>query len=190
MQYLKGINAYQDIKPSAVTLGKFDGLHRGHELLISRVETHQNADDVVGIVIAFDMRPLWEKLGVQRDMLMTNEEKAKRLEGRVDYFIDCPFDETVSSIEAEMFIEEILVNHFHAKYIVVGSDFRFGHNKRGDYRMLQAFGEKYNYQVEVIDKICYEGREISSSYIKEELKKGNQQLANHLLGYRYDKKES
>jgi riboflavin kinase/FMN adenylyltransferase len=82
------------------------------------------------------------------------------------------------------------VKRFHAKYIVVGSDFRFGHNKRGDYHMLQVFGEKYNYQVEVIDKICYEGREISSSYIKEELKKGNTELVNHLLGYRYDQKES
>ena len=183
MQYLKGINAYQNTKPSAVTLGKFDGLHRGHELLISRVMAHQNEDDVTGIVVAFDMSPLWKKLGIERDILMTNEEKAERLDGRVDYFIDCPFDEAISSMEAETFIEEILVNRFRAKYIVVGTDFHFGHNKRGDYHMLQEFSQKYHYQVEVIDKICYEGREISSSYIKEELKKGNKELAKHLLGY-------
>lgn len=182
MQYIKGIEAYQNDKSSAITLGKFDGLHRGHEILISRVVEHQATDGVVGIVVAFDMSSLGEQL-------MTNEEKAERLDGRIDYFIDCPFDESISSMAAEVFIEEILVKHFHVKYIIVGTDFRFGYQKQGDYHMLQAFSQKYNYQVEVIEKTCYQGREISSSYIREELKKGNRALANHLLGYEYHSKD-
>ena len=86
---------------------------------------------------------------------------------------------------AEEFIEKILVDKFHAKYIVVGRDFCFGHGKRGDYHMLQEYGEKYGFQVDVVEKKRYEGREISSTYIKELLNEGKKELADKLLGYEY-----
>lgn len=176
MQYIKGIDNYQNTRSSAITFGKFDGLHQGHDLLIQRVEEHQKKDDVDGIVVAFDMK--------QQGNLMTNPEKAELLKDRINYFIDCPFDEKISSMEAETFIENIIVGIFHAKYIVVGTDFHFGYQKRGDYHMLQKHSEIYGYQVEVFEKKRYEGREISSTYIKEELKKGNMELVNHLLGHK------
>lgn len=176
MQYIKGIDNYQNTRSSAITFGKFDGLHQGHDLLIQRVEEHQKKDDVDGIVVAFDMK--------QQGNLMTNPEKAELLKDRINYFIDCPFDEKISSMEAETFIENIIVGIFHAKYIVVGTDFHFGYQKRGDYHMLQKYSEMYGYQVEVFEKKRYEGREISSTYIKEELKKGNMDLVNHLLGHK------
>lgn len=185
MKYIKGIEAYQDSRKSAITLGKFDGLHLGHELLVSRVEEYQKKDGVVGIVFAFDMRPMFEKLNKPYQFLLTNEEKASRLKERVDYFIDCPFDETIAHMEAEDFIENVLVKKFHAKYIVVGTDFRFGHEKRGDYHMLQKYGEKYGFQVDVMEKKRHEGREISSTYIKELLVEGKKELADELLGYSY-----
>ena len=185
MEYIKGIEAYNCTSPSAITFGKFDGLHQGHNLLITRVEEHQKNDGVVGIVFAFDMRPFFRKMNMTSDHLLTNSEKANLLRDRIDYFVDCPFDEHISSVEAEAFIEEIIVKRFHAKYVVVGTDFRFGHNKRGDYQMLQEYGKKLGFEVEVFDKKCFQGREISSSYIKEELKKGNIELANQLLGYEY-----
>ncbi len=185
MKYVKGIEAYQDTRDSAITLGKFDGLHLGHELLVSRVEEHQTQDGVVGIVFAFDMRPMLEKLNKPYKMLLTNEEKAARLDGRVDYFIDCLFDEQIASMEAEDFIEKVLVGKFHAKYIVVGTDFRFGHQKRGDYHMLLEYSKKFGFQVDVMQKKRYEGREISSTYIKELLTEGKKELADELLGYPY-----
>lgn len=175
MQYIKGIDAYQNTRDSAITFGKFDGLHQGHNLLIQRVEEHQKKHNVDGVVVAFDMK--------RPDILLTNPEKAELLKDRIDYFVDCPFDDTISSMEAEKFIKDIIVGIFRAKYIVVGSDFRFGYQKRGDYHMLQRFSEEYGYQVEVFEKKCYEGREISSTYIKEELQKGNMELVNHLLGH-------
>ena len=187
MKYVKGINAYQDTRDSAITLGKFDGLHLGHELLVSRVEEYQEQKGVVGIVFAFDMRPMLEKLNKPYQMLLSNEEKAARLDGRVEYFIDCPFDEQIASMEAEDFIKKVLVEKFHAKYIVVGTDFHFGHGKRGDYRMLQDYSEKYGFEVDVIEKKRYEGREISSTYIKELLAEGKKELADELLGYEYKK---
>ena len=83
----------------------------------------------------------------------------------------------------EKFIEDVIVGIFHAKYVVVGTDFHFGYQKRGDYHMLQEYSEKYGFKVEVFEKKKYEGREISSTYIKEELSKGNVELVNRLLGY-------
>ena len=187
MIYIKGIENYHGTRPTAITLGKFDGLHKGHELLIERVVKHQSEDDVDGIVFAFDMSPLFRKLNKEADFLLTNEEKAKRLEGRVSYFVDCPFDSNISEMSAENFIEKVLVEQFHAKFIIVGTDFHFGYQKRGDYHMLRKYEDKYGYHVEVLDKIKYEGREISSTYIKEELQKGNKELVNYLLGYEYIK---
>ena len=183
MQYIKGIDAYQNTGDSAITFGKFDGLHQGHNLLIQCVEKHQQKDDVDGIIVAFDMSPLFQKLNKKPDILLTNPEKAELLKDRIDYFVDCPFDERISRIEAETFIKDIIAGTFHAKYVVVGTDFRFGFQKRGDIHMLQKYSEKYGYHVEVFEKKCYEGREISSTYIKEELKKGNMDLVNHLLGH-------
>lgn len=180
MQYIRGLEAYHDTRPSAITLGKFDGLHLGHELLITRVEQHQKSENVVGIVFAFDM----SRNG--QNTLLSNEQKAIKLDGRVDYFVDCPFSDQISHMEAETFIEDVLVKRFHIRYIVVGTDFTFGYQKRGDYKMLQKYSSQYGYKVEVIKKKCYHGREISSTYIKEELEKGNHKLVDTLLGYHYE----
>ena len=185
MKYVKGIEAYQDTRNSAITLGKFDGLHLGHELLVSRVEEHQAQDGVVGIVFAFDMRGLYEKLNKPYPMLLSNEEKAARLNGRVEYFIDCPFDEQIASMEAEDFIEKVLVDIFHAKYIVVGTDFHFGYQKRGDVRMLAKYAERCGYELTIVEKELYKNREISSTYVKEELLQGQIETVNKMLGYSY-----
>lgn len=177
MQYIKGINTYHNTNRTAITLGKFDGLHLGHETLISQIIAHQEKDGVDSIVFAFDM--------AQPNNLMTNEERAAKLEGRVDYLVECPFDQSISHMEAETFITQILVEKFAVKYLVVGTDFRFGYQKKGDYQTLIDYAKRYDYQVEVIEKKRYQDVEISSTYIKEELKQGNMAFVNTLLGYPY-----
>lgn len=178
MQYIKGIENYQNENRTAITLGKFDGLHLGHELLISRIMDYKKKDFVDSVVFAFDMNV---------EHLLTNEEKAKRLEGRVDYFLDCPFTEEISSMKATDFIKNILVDKFHVKYIVVGTDFRFGYQRQGDVQMLKNFAKEYGYKVDALEKKQYKGRVISSTFVKEELKKGNIDVVNELLGYSYKK---
>lgn len=185
MQYIKGIENYKNDNKTAITLGKFDGLHQGHELLISRVIQHQKQDKVDSVVFVFDMSPFYQKMGMVYERLLNNEEKVARLDERVDYFVECPFVDSIAKIEPEAFIENILVGIFHAKYIVVGTDFRFGYNRRGDVQMLKEYSSIYDFQVEAIEKKQYQGREISSTYIKEELKKGNVSMAEELLGYSY-----
>ena len=112
MQYIKGIDAFREEKRTAVTLGKFDGLHRGHQKLIEKIRSYAG-NDCVSVVCAFDM---------QRSCLMTKEERKKLLAGKVDYLIDYPFTGDLMTMEAERFIQKILYEKLHAAHIVVGSD--------------------------------------------------------------------
>lgn len=175
MQYFTEMNSYHNEKQSAVTLGKFDALHRGHQKLIEQVCKYAD-DQTVSIVCAFDMG---------KQALLTKNEKREQLKEKVDYLILCPFTKKIREMEAETFIQEILVNRFHASHLVVGTDFRFGHGKRGDARMLEQYAEQYGYQVDVIEKETLDGKIISSTYIRELLAEGNIVRANLLLGYTY-----
>ena len=87
-------------------------------------------------------------------------------------------------MEPELFIKWI-VEALTIKCIVVGKDFRFGHDRAGDYRTLEKFASKYGYEVIVLEKMQEDGRDISSTYVREEIAKGNIPKANHLLGYEY-----
>ena len=116
---------------------------------------------------------------------MTNEERRAFLEDKVDYLIEIPFTKELMEMEAEKFIEEILHKKLHAAHIVVGTDFNFGHEKRGN-QMLEKYAAKYGYTVDVVEKAYYKDREINSTYIRELLLDGNVPLANELLGYPYE----
>ena len=185
MHYIKGIDNYKSKKRSAVTLGKFDGFHKGHMKLVDQVRMLSEEQDVTSIICSFDMRPLYERIHSDARLLMTGDERDKRLENKVDYFIDCPFTKEFSMMEAEDFIENILAGIFHAAYVVVGEDFCFGHGKRGNIHMLAEYAEKYDYQLIVFEKERYEGRIISSTHVKEALAEGDMELAEKLLGYPY-----
>lgn len=184
MQYIRGIENYNCQNNTAITLGKFDGLHRGHQKLIEQVKKYADKQ-IKSVVFSFDMIPFFEKQGKQKHILMTREEKCLRLEKQVDYLIECPFVEQIYTMEAETFIEEILVKKFHAKYVVVGTDFHFGHQKRGDIYLLEKYQRQYGYKLIVIEKEMYEEREISSTFIKEEVREGNMEKVRELLGYPY-----
>ena len=185
MDYIREIQAYQCEKESAVTLGKFDGLHRGHQKLIQRICEKKEKFHVKTIVFAFDMNPFFRQKGLVRKGITTNEERKERLSQVVDVLVECPFDERISTMTAEDFIEKILVQTFHAKYIVVGTDFRFGFEKKGDVAMLAAYAEKNGYELTVVSKEMFGNREISSTYIREELEKGHLENVNQMLGYPY-----
>ena len=185
MQYIVGLDHYYNKNRTAVTLGKFDGLHLGHEKLIEKVIECADRNQIESVVCSFDMSPFFRDLNVERKIIMTEEEKKHRLDGRVDYLVDCPFTSEFSRISAEDFVEDILVGIFHASYVVVGTDFCFGYKKRGNVAMLRELQQKYGYELIVLEKERYHDRVISSTYIKEALAEGNISLANALLGYRY-----
>lgn len=184
MQYIRGMEPWGSFDAAAVTLGKFDGLHRGHLKLIERVQSYAGKD-IKSVVFSFDMVPFFKEKGLNKKNLMTSEEKRLFLEDRADCLIECPFVEDIYTMEAENFIKEVLADQLHAKYIVVGTDFHFGHNKRGDIHMLRQYENVYGYKLDVVEKEMYASRDISSTFIKEEVEKGNIELVEKLLGRPY-----
>jgi riboflavin kinase/FMN adenylyltransferase len=169
-------------EPTALSLGKFDGVHRGHEALLAYLHKKQK-EGLKTAVFTFDIPP--KKLTENNNyrVLSTNAEKQEILrEHGVDYLLQCPFTDEVMCMEAEAFVDWI-VRDLNVKSIVTGEDFRFGHNRRGDHALLAELAPRYGYELKVVEKLQYRGRDISSSYIREEILKGDIETANLLLGY-------
>jgi riboflavin kinase/FMN adenylyltransferase len=169
-------------EPTAISLGKFDGVHRGHEALLAHLR-QKKEEGLRAAVFTFDIPP--KKLTENNNyrILSTNAEKRKILEERgVDYLLQCPFTEDVMHMEPEDFVGWI-VRELNVKSIVTGEDFHFGHNRRGDHVLLASLASKYGYELKVVEKLRYKNREISSTYIREIILKGDIETANMLLGY-------
>lgn len=177
MKIIEGTTEFQIEEQTAVSLGKFDGLHLGHQLLVERI-LKKKKEGLKSLIFTFDFG--------DRPVLLLPQEREELLRRRgVDYLLECPFVEEISHMEAEDFVKEILVRRLHARYLAVGTDFHFGHHRKGDYRLLKRMGAEYGFEVEVVEKACWQGEEISSSRIRRELEQGNMELVGQLLGYAY-----
>ncbi len=184
MKYIKNTTDFYIEEKTAISLGKFDGFHRGHELLMKRLR-EQKRQGYQTVIFTFDIPPQKGVSRVEAKVLTTNEEKRHLFErAGVDYVVECPFTPTIMCMEPEAFIEKI-VRQLHVGYIVAGEDFHFGHKRSGDYRTLQACAQRFGYQVVIEKKIKEDARDISSTYIREQIEQGNIKKANHMLGYHY-----
>ncbi len=115
---------------TAVTLGKFDGIHKGHQKLVSKILGYKK-QGFASVVFTFLDYPLSVLSGTVKKTLLTDEEKEEILrEKGIDYLIEYPFDTTLMSMEPEQFVKEILIDKLNCSVIVVGSDFRFGYQRK------------------------------------------------------------
>ncbi|HKM21928.1 MAG TPA: bifunctional riboflavin kinase/FAD synthetase [Lachnospiraceae bacterium] len=166
---------------TAVAIGKFDGIHKGHEKILQELLARKSKG-LKTVVFTFDTPPTSVFYGKNQKVLTTNAEKRAMLESfGVDYLIEFPFYEETAAISAEAFIEDILVNRLHMKAIIAGTDCRFGHKGLGDRVLLQKYGELYQYETVIVTKELYQGQEISSSFIRGEIESGSMELANEML---------
>lgn len=184
MIYLRGTTKFQIEEPTVMTFGKFDGIHRGHKMLLDTL-LEKKQDMYKAVVFTFDIPPRKEVSGDGGEVLTTNEEKLHIFENMgIDYVVECPFTPEIRNMEAVDFIR-MMVNKLHVKYMVVGTDFHFGHNRAGDYKLLMEYAEEFGYEVQVVEKMKDGDRDISSTYVREEIKAGNIEKANELLGVPY-----
>lgn len=185
MEYITDITDFHMKEPTVISLGKFDGLHRGHECLLDYLALKKK-QGLRTVIFTFDIPPS-QKLDAKSrtKVLTTNEEKQKLfLRHGIDCLMECPFTEELRCMEPEDFVE-MLVKRLCMKSMAAGTDFHFGYNRRGDYKLLQTLAEAYGYEVEIIEKVRENGRDISSTYIREEISGGHIEKANQLLGYSY-----
>lgn len=174
-----------DFGPSAVTIGKFDGVHGGHRAVIARLRAEAAARGLVSAIVTFDRHPLAllrpEACPVA---LVSNDQKLELLAATgIDATLMLTFDRELSSLPAEQFVEAILVGALHVGVVLVGSDFRFGARGLGDVALLEQLGRSNGFEVVVIDDVRPKGeRRVSSSWIRELLTEGRVAEAGELLG--------
>lgn len=185
MRIIEKTTAFELHSPSAVAIGKFDGIHRGHQSLLRHV-LEQKDRGLQAVVFTFDPSPAAFFSGIDLPELTTKEEKRRIFAGLgIDVLIEYPLDPLTAATEPERFIEEILVGQMRTAYIAAGTDLSFGKEGKGDAKLLADLAGRFCYQVEIIEKICLEGVEISSSYVREVVKRGDMETARRLIGDAY-----
>jgi riboflavin kinase/FMN adenylyltransferase len=186
MEFYQNTTDFYIDGPCAVTLGKFDGFHRGHQVLLEEL-LKAGEQGFKTVVFTFGTNPRAQVTGKAEELLLTNEEKEALLQNKgIQVLIEYPFNDSVARMSPEDFVREVLLSRLHAEKIIVGSDFGFGYRRAGNVALLQQMSETCGYELVVKDKIkTKEGLDISSTYIKGLLKLGHMEQVNELLGYPY-----
>ena len=173
------------MQPAAVSIGKFDGIHRGHKQLLDRV-IRKKEEGMQAVIFTFDPSPA-EFFGKHPVRSVTTRAEKRRIFERmgIDVLIEFPLTEETAAMSPESFVESVLVDKMHTSYLAAGTDVSFGSGGRGDHALLVSLGKRFGLTVEIVDKICVDGREISSSFVREELEKGNMERVAELIGAPY-----
>ena len=184
MRYTTGTCGFSSDTPCVITLGKFDGLHRGHKKLLERVVDIAGERKLTSVMFTFEVSPYTLTKDNRHRVLLTNAERCQMLEQTdLDWLIECPFDEHMMHMPAEEFVREILVKRLKAACLVIGPDFRFGHKRVGDASLLERMGREYGFSVEVLSKEMYGDRAIASTVVRESILRGEMEKAADVLGY-------
>ena len=166
----------------AVALGFFDGVHIAHQKIIKSAVSYAQKNSLSPVALSFDISPLEILAPEKVKYLTTQKQKAALIEelgARAEFL---PLSRKLLSMEPEDFISDILIKEYHIKYVVCGYNYRFGKNGRGDTSMLQEFGRRYDFTVEICECEMLHGESVSSSRIRELISKGDIHGANELLG--------
>ena len=184
---------YTDLKDFSalnpvVTIGTFDGVHLGHRKVIRRLQ--ELAHKVKGETVIFTFYPhprlvLSEENNGLR-LINTLEEKKVLLEAAgIDHLVIYPFTKEFSKLSYVEFVEQILVKQLGMKYLVVGYDHRFGHNREGKYEDLKVFADQLNFKIERQDVLNMDKINVSSTKVRKAISEGDIKTANKYLGYRF-----
>jgi riboflavin kinase/FMN adenylyltransferase len=186
VQLFEGVSEVPaDFGPSAVTIGKFDGIHAGHRAVIAALREASTERGLTTTVVTFDRNPL-SLLAPEicPDALISNAQKAQLLEAAgVAATLVLAFDRSLSEQPPDKFVTEVLVTALHARVVLVGADFRFGVRGSGNVELLQELGILHGFEVRLIPEVTAEGRRrASSTWIRELLEAGNVAEAADVLG--------
>ncbi len=168
---------------SVVTIGVFDGVHRGHQKVIARAAELAADLGLPCVVITFDPHPdEVVRPGSHPPLLSSGARRPELLaELGADAVMVLPFTLELSRMGPDEFVQSVLVDRLHAARVIVGEDFRFGHRAKGDIALLRELGEKYDFMAEGVPLVA-DGDTISSTAIRERLAEGAVEDAAHLLG--------
>ena len=185
MEIFRDIRTIPNYEDSIVTIGTFDGCHRGHQDIIKNVTYNAQLKNCKSILITFDPHPrhiLNPKNKIP--MLMHIDRKLNFLKSfNLDTVLVIPFDKNFSKVTAYDFLNDIILNHFNASKIIVGRDHHFGFNREGSPQFLKKLSIENKYEVEIIEPIKDSDMIISSTRIRESIQNGFVRRASFELGW-------
>lgn len=170
-----------------MTIGNFDGLHLGHQRVIERLAEHGKRLNLPAVAMVFEPQPLEYFLGDHAPSRLTRlrEKVIHFAKLPVENLVVVPFGRSLSDVDAEQFIQEILLAKLNVKHLVIGDDFHFGKARRGNFALLQHFGQQHGFTVEATSSFEIDGLRVSSTLIRDALGEGDLALAKALLGRDY-----
>jgi riboflavin kinase/FMN adenylyltransferase len=184
MLSISTLHEAMDIGPTAVTIGKFDGIHLGHQALIAELISAASEHSLKTVLVTFDRHPdaLLNPANLKWPLIGQGQKAELVSAAGVDAMLTLAFDERLASQPAEDFIQETLVDALHAKIVIVGEDFRFGAGGAGDVSMLHDLGQQLGFEVRVVPSATVDGAKVSTSAIRALLDLGDVAGAAKLLG--------
>ncbi|MCH5250632.1 MAG: bifunctional riboflavin kinase/FAD synthetase [Lachnospiraceae bacterium] len=185
MRIIQGTTDFKLENKSAVAIGKFDGMHLGHQKLLNKVLEQKN-NGLISVIFTFDPAPEAFFRGRLLQGLMTKEEKRFAFDKLgIDVLIEFPMNKETAATEPERFVTEYLTGKLGAAVIVAGTDISFGNKGAGDAELLKRMAKSNGYHAEIIDKVTFEGQEISSTLIRDTVRRGDMESVTLLMGEPY-----
>lgn len=188
MKVYTNIEDFKDVKNPVVTTGTFDGVHLGHQKIISRLKEAAREQNGETVLLTFYPHPRMVLFPEDNELklLNTQQEKIELLEKYgIDHLIIYPFTKEFSRLTSVEFVRNILVNKIKTKRLIIGYNHHFGRNREGSFEHLKEFGPLYGFEVEEIPAKDIEHIEISSTKIRKALQTGDIKSANAFLGHIY-----
>lgn len=182
MQIIENTTEFYIPEKTAIAIGKFDGIHRGHKALFGCLR-EENKKGLKTAVFTFRPSPSVYFGGANMKELTTDAEKRQLFEQMgMDYLVEYPFDSRTAGVEPEAYVVDFLLGRMNGVFIVAGEDVSFGKGGKGDRALLEKLAGEYGFTLRIIPKLMFEQREISSTFVREEVLKGNMERAEALLG--------
>ena len=185
------INGLHNLRPRhrgcVLTVGNFDGVHRGHRALIEALCAEAKSLGVPSMLMTFEPQPREFFAGEKLPARLTRfREKVHLLKQTgLDRLLCLPFNERTANIEADWFAGEFTVDKVGAKHVVIGDDFRFGRGREGDFALFQKYGDKFGFTVSAMSTLLEGQQRISSTLIRQTLAAGDFPTAAQMLGHEY-----
>lgn len=187
MHLTRDITSIESLENGCVaTIGNFDGLHRGHQLIIRQLHEQAIQHQLPKVIISFEPLPV-EHFSAEKALRISPfRDKVRQLDQLgIDHFLCLRFNNAFANMPPESFVKNALINHFKVRSLVVGDDFCFGSKRQGNYELLQSMGAKHNMQVSNNQTCSDDGGRISSTRIRHHLQNGELEVARMLLGRPY-----
>ena len=187
MRVARSLEEAAEFAPVAVTIGNFDGVHSGHQQLLHEVKRAASEKGLRPAVLTFDPHPASIVAPHRASRLLTTPAERCSLMARegIEYVLALPFTREVANWTPRQFVERVLVQALRAGVVVVGDNFRFGHDQAGDVQVLARLGERLGFETRVVAPVRKRGRIVSSSEIRRAVEAGRVGLAGRLLGRPY-----